>query len=63
MLVLVLSYLAIGNAFPTIPFLAMAGGFLVAMFGHIIKSRPLIILGLILIAGVSGYVLYVVRPP
>jgi hypothetical protein len=59
----VLRSLAAGGAFPTIPFVVMAAGFVVAAFGHIIKSRPLILIGLLAIAGVSVYVLYVVRPP
>jgi hypothetical protein len=63
MLVRVSTWLAAAGAFPTGPFLALACGVVVATFGHIIKSRFLILLGLILIAGVSIYVLYVVRPP
>jgi hypothetical protein len=59
----VLTSLAAAGAFPTVPFLVMAFGFAAATFGHIIKSRLLIVLGLLMIAGVSVYVLYVVRPP
>ncbi|HWF72738.1 MAG TPA: hypothetical protein VG186_05300 [Solirubrobacteraceae bacterium] len=63
MLVAVLTYLAAGNPFPTIPFLTVAAGFVIATFGHIYKSRPVIVVGLLVIAGVSVYVLYMVRPP
>ena len=62
MLVSVLTCLAAAGKVAAGPFLAMAGGFVVATFGHIIKSRILIVLGLVLIAGVSLYALYVVRP-
>jgi hypothetical protein len=59
----VLTCLAAAGAFPLAPFLVMALGFVIATFGHIIKSRPLIVVGLVAIAGVSVYALYVVRPP
>jgi hypothetical protein len=62
MLVSVLTCLAAAGKVAAGPFLAMAGGFVVATFGHIIKSRLLIVLGLVLIAGVSLYALWVVRP-
>jgi hypothetical protein len=62
MLVSVLTCLAAVGKVAAGPFLAMAGGFVVATFGHIIKSRLLIVLGLVAIAGVSLYALYVVRP-
>ncbi|MEA2197018.1 MAG: hypothetical protein QOJ25_1069 [Solirubrobacteraceae bacterium] len=62
MLVSMLSVLAAAGRIAAGPFLAMAGGFVVATFGHIIKSRVLIVFGLAVIAGVSVYALYVVRP-
>lgn len=47
---------------PLGPFLAVGFGFVLAAFGHIIKSRLLILLGLIIIAGVSIYVSFVLQP-
>jgi hypothetical protein len=62
MLVPVLGTLATAVTSPLGPFLAVAFGFVVAAFGHIIKSRLLILLGLIVIAGVSIYVSFVLQP-
>lgn len=63
MLAPVLYALTYGNAFPTGPFLVLVFGFVVATYGHIAKSKLLIVVGLACIAGVSVYVLWVVRPP
>jgi hypothetical protein len=62
MLVPVLVCLATAVTSPLGPFLAVGLGFLVATFGHIIKSRLLILLGLIVIAGVSAYISFVLQP-
>ncbi|MDQ6778741.1 MAG: hypothetical protein M3071_21525 [Actinomycetota bacterium] len=43
-------------------FLAVAFGFVVAAFGHIVKSRIVILVGLAIIAGVSAYVSFVLHP-
>ena len=59
MLVRVLTYLAAQIASPVGPAIAVGFGFVLATFGHIIKSRLLILLGLAIIAGVSGYVAFV----
>ena len=37
---------------------AMAVGFLVGVIGHINKSRPLIVAGIIIVGAVSAYVLF-----
>lgn len=47
---------------PLGPFLAVAFGFALAAFGHLIKSRWIILLGLVIIAGVSVYVSFVLQP-
>jgi hypothetical protein len=39
---------------------AMAVGFLVGVFGHVIKSRLLILTGILIVGGVSAYVAFVV---
>jgi hypothetical protein len=36
--------------------IALAFGLAVGVFGHIIKSRPLIVLGILIIGFVSGYI-------
>jgi hypothetical protein len=36
----------------------MAVGFLIGVFGHVIKSRPLILMGILIVGGVSGYVAF-----
>jgi len=59
MLTRVFSALAAQNSSPLGPALAVAFGFVLAAFGHMVKSRPLILLGLLIIAGVSGYVSFV----
>jgi hypothetical protein len=59
MLVRVLTCLAATVSSPLGPALAVGFGFVLAAFGHIIKSRLLILLGLAIIAGVSGYVSFV----
>lgn len=59
MLVPVLTPLAAQLSSPLGPALAVGFGFLVATFGHLIKSRPVILLGLLMIAGVSAYVAFV----
>jgi hypothetical protein len=42
------------------PFAAvMAVGFLVGVYGHVIRSRVLIITGILLVGGVSAYVAFV----
>ncbi|HZU61898.1 MAG TPA: hypothetical protein VE983_13095 [Solirubrobacteraceae bacterium] len=33
----------------------MAGGFLIGVFGHVIKSRLLILIGIIIVGAVSAY--------
>jgi hypothetical protein len=39
------------------PFIiALAVGLVVGVFGHIIKSRPLIVLGILMIGFVCGYI-------
>jgi hypothetical protein len=62
MLVPVFSYLAAAAMSPLGPFLAVASGFVIATFGHIIKSRLVVVLGLLIIAGVSVYVSFVLHP-
>ena len=62
MLVRVLTCLAAAAGSPLGPFLAVAFGFVLATFGHIIKSRLLILLGLVIIAGMSAYVSFVLHP-
>jgi hypothetical protein len=62
MLMRVLTALAAGVSSPLGPFLVVASGFVIAAFGHIIKSRLLILLGLVIIAGVSAYVSFVQQP-
>ena len=62
MLVPVPTCLAAAVMSPLGPFLAVAFGFVVATFGHIVKSRLLILLGLVIIAGVSAYVAFVRQP-
>jgi hypothetical protein len=47
---------------PLGPFLAVGFGFVLAAFGHIIKSRLVILLGLAIIAGVSVYVSFILQP-
>jgi hypothetical protein len=47
---------------PLGPALAVGFGFVLASFGHIIKSRLLILTGLVIIGGVSAYVAFVVQP-
>jgi hypothetical protein len=34
---------------------AMGGGFLIGVFGHVIKSRPLILIGIAIVGAVSAY--------
>lgn len=58
----VLSCLAAVAMSPLGPFLAVALGFVIASFGHIIKSRFLIVLGLLIIGGVSAYVSFALHP-
>jgi CHASE2 domain-containing sensor protein len=36
----------------------MAVGFLIGVFGHVIKSRLLILMGILIVGGVSGYVAF-----
>ena len=43
-----------GQSSPTAP-AAMAGGLLVAVIGHVIRSRFLIVLGILVIGAVSVY--------
>ena len=62
MLVCVPTCLIAAVTSPLGPFLAVAFGFVLAAFGHIIKSRLLILLGLAIIAGVSAYVSFVLHP-
>jgi hypothetical protein len=62
MLVRVLSCLPAAVVSPTGPFLAVAFGFVLATFGHIIKSRLVIVLGLAIIGGMSVYVSFVLHP-
>ena len=40
--------------------IAMAAGFLIGVYGHVIKSRPLIITGIAIVGTVSAFVLFVV---
>ena len=42
--------------------IALAIGLVIAVFGHIIKSRPLILLGLLVIGLVSAYFSFVLQP-
>jgi len=62
MLAAVLNVLASAVVSPLGPFLAVAFGFVLAAFGHIVKSRLLILLGLVIIAGVSAYVAFILQP-
>jgi hypothetical protein len=41
---------------------AIAFGFLIGVFGHIIRSRPLILTGIIVIGAVSAYYVFVLQP-
>jgi hypothetical protein len=38
---------------------AMAFGFLIGVYGHVIRSRTMIITGILIVGGVSGYVAFV----
>jgi hypothetical protein len=58
----VLAHLPAAVVSPLGPFLAVAFGFVLATFGHIIKSRLVILLGLLIIGGVSAYVSFVLHP-
>jgi hypothetical protein len=40
--------------------IAMAVGFLVGVYGHVIKARLLIITGIVIVGAVSAYVLFAV---
>jgi hypothetical protein len=40
--------------------IAMAAGFLIGVYGHVAKSRPLIITGIAIVGTVSAFVLFVV---
>jgi hypothetical protein len=62
MLPRVLTWLLAQVSSPFGPFLAVASGFVIAAFGHIIKSRLLILAGLVIIAGVSAYISFVAQP-
>jgi hypothetical protein len=42
--------------------IATALGFLIGIFGHIIKSRPLIITGILVIGAVSAYYVFALQP-
>jgi len=39
---------------------AMGAGFLIGVFGHVIKSRPLILTGILIVGGISAYFAFVV---
>jgi hypothetical protein len=39
---------------------AMAFGFLIGVFGHVIRSRVLIVTGILIVGGVSAYFAFVV---
>jgi uncharacterized membrane protein (UPF0136 family) len=41
---------------------AIAFGFVIGVFGHIIRSRPLIIMGILVIGGVSAYYVFALQP-
>ena len=41
---------------------ALALGVVIAVFGHIIRSRTLILTGIIIIGGVSAYFSFVLQP-
>jgi hypothetical protein len=41
---------------------AIALGFLIGVFGHIIRSRPLILAGIIVIGAVSAYYVFALQP-
>jgi uncharacterized membrane protein (UPF0136 family) len=41
---------------------AIAVGFLIGVFGHIIRSRPLILTGIIVIGAVSAYYVFAQQP-
>jgi hypothetical protein len=58
----VLAWLPTAEVSPLGWFLAVAFGFVVATFGHIIKSRLVILVGLAIIAGVSAYVSFALHP-
>ncbi|HEY2161543.1 MAG TPA: hypothetical protein VGH24_09575 [Solirubrobacteraceae bacterium] len=58
MLVRVIAYAA-AQITPVGPALAVGFGFVLATFGHIIRSRLLILLGLLIIGGVSAYITFV----
>ena len=40
----------------------IALGFLIGVYGHVIKSRTLIITGIIVIGGVSAYYVFALQP-
>jgi len=42
--------------------IATALGFLIGIFGHIIKSRTLIITGILVIGAVSAYYVFALQP-
>jgi uncharacterized membrane protein (UPF0136 family) len=41
---------------------AIALGFLIGAFGHVIQSRPLIIAGIVIIGAVSAYYVFALQP-
>ncbi len=41
---------------------AIAFGFVLGMFGHIIRSRPLIVIGILLIGLTSAYYVFLLEP-
>jgi hypothetical protein len=41
---------------------AIAFGFVLGTFGHIIRSRPLIVTGILVIALASGYYVFLLEP-
>ena len=40
----------------------IALGFVIGVFGHIIKSRPLILTGIVIIGAVSAYYVFALQP-
>lgn len=53
---------AVRSSHLTVFAIATALGFLIGIFGHIIKSRTLIITGILVIGAVSAYYVFALQP-
>jgi hypothetical protein len=55
-------HLAVQSSQVNVILVALALGFLIGVVGHIIRSRPLIVTGLLVIGLVSAYFAFVLQP-